>query len=102
MKRRRLSAAISLALVVALLPPPFCWLCQAAVSMPASAVTQAEIDALKENAGELEQQQKEIQAQLNAIAGRQGRGTGTEEPAGAADQRDPVGDQQHRRTDRQI
>lgn len=36
--------------------------------MPASAVTQAEIDALKESAGELEQQQKEIQAQLNAIA----------------------------------
>ena len=35
--------------------------------MPASAITQAEIDAMKEDAQDLRDQQKEIQAQLEAI-----------------------------------
>ena len=65
--KRRAIPAISLALVV-LFSASFLLALPGAVSMPASAVTQAEIDALKESAGELEQQQKEIQAQLNAIA----------------------------------
>ena len=82
--KRRAIPAISLALVV-LFSASFLLALPGAVSMPASAVTQAEIDALKESAGELEQQQKEIQAQLNAIA---------------ADKDEAL--EQHRRTDRQI
>ena len=65
--KRRAIPAISLALVV-LFSASFLLALPGAGAMPASAVTQAEIDALKESAGELEQQQKEIQAQLNAIA----------------------------------
>ena len=54
--KRRAIPAISLALVV-LFSASFLLALPGAVSMPASAVTQAEIDALKESAGELEQQQ---------------------------------------------
>jgi len=60
--KRRAIPAISLALVV-LFSASFLLALPGAVSMPASAVTQAEIDALKESAGELEQQQKEKIAQ---------------------------------------
>ena len=98
--KRRAIPAISLALVV-LFSASFLLALPGAVSMPASAVTQAEIDALKESAGELEQQQKEIQAQLNAIAADKDEAL-NRRACWAADQRDPVGDQQHRRTDRQI
>ena len=48
--KRRATPAISLALVV-LFSASFLLALPGAVSMPASAVTQAEIDALKERAG---------------------------------------------------
>ena len=39
-----------------------------AVVLPASAVTQAEIDAMREEANDLKEQQEKIQAQLDALA----------------------------------
>ena len=52
--------ALTAAVAVSLLPE--------AVVVPASAVTQAEIDALKEEANSLKQQQEEIQDQLDSLA----------------------------------
>lgn len=52
--------ALTAAVVVSLLPE--------AVVVPASAVTQAEIDAMKEEANSLKQQQEEIQDQLDSLA----------------------------------
>ena len=63
---------ISLLVVLALLVP----LTGQVTVMPASAVTQAEIDDLKDEAAELDSQ---------GYPGRQEQGPGTEEPAGAAD-----------------
>ena len=54
------AAALALALIVPVLPE--------AVVVPASAVTQAEIDAMKEEANSLKQQQEEIQDQLDSLA----------------------------------
>ncbi len=55
--------ALALAVAVPMLPE--------AVVVPASAVTQAEIDAMREEANGLKQQQEEIQAKLDALAGDQ-------------------------------
>ena len=52
--------ALTAAVAVSLLPE--------AVVVPASAVTQAEIDAMKEEANSLKQQQEEIQDQLDSLA----------------------------------
>jgi len=52
--------ALTAAVAVSLLPE--------AVVVPASAVTQAEIDAMKEEANSLKQQQEEIQEQLDSLA----------------------------------
>ena len=52
--------ALTVAVAVSLLPE--------AVVVPASAVTQAEIDAMKEEANSLKQQQEEIQEQLDSLA----------------------------------
>ena len=52
--------ALAAAVAVSLLPE--------AVIVPASAVTQAEIDAMKEEANSLKQQQEEIQDQLDSLA----------------------------------
>ena len=52
--------ALAAAVAVSLLPE--------AVVVPASAVTQAEIDAMKEEANSLKQQQEEIQDQLDSLA----------------------------------
>lgn len=52
--------ALTAAVAVSLLPE--------AVIVPASAVTQAEIDAMKEEANSLKQQQEEIQDQLDSLA----------------------------------
>ena len=52
--------ALTAAVAVSLLPE--------AVVVPASAVTQAEIDAMKEEANSLKQQQEEIQVQLDSLA----------------------------------
>ena len=52
--------AMTAAVAVSLLPE--------AVVVPASAVTQAEIDAMKEEANSLKQQQEEIQDQLDSLA----------------------------------
>ena len=51
--------ALTAAVAVSLLPE--------AVVVPASAVTQAEIDAMREEADDLKDQQKEIQAKLDAL-----------------------------------
>lgn len=51
--------ALTAAVAVSLLPE--------AVVVPASAVTQAEIDAMREEADDLKSQQKEIQAKLDAL-----------------------------------
>ncbi len=51
--------ALAAAVAVSLLPE--------AVVVPASAVTQAEIDAMREEADDLKSQQKEIQAKLDAL-----------------------------------
>ena len=51
--------ALTAAVVVSLLPET--------VVLPASAVTQAEIDAMREEADDLKSQQKEIQAKLDAL-----------------------------------
>ena len=52
--------ALAAALTVPVLPE--------AVVLPASAVTQAEIDAMREEANDLKEQQEKIQAQLDALA----------------------------------
>ena len=52
--------ALAAAVAVSLLPET--------VVVPASAVTQAEIDAMKEEANSLKQQQEEIQEQLDSLA----------------------------------
>ena len=57
--RRLLCLAIILSLVLPFAGP--------AAVLPASAVTQAEIDALKSDANDLANQKKELQAQLNAV-----------------------------------
>lgn len=57
--RRLLCLAIILSLVLPFAGP--------ATVLPASAVTQAEIDALKDDASDLENQKKELQAQLNEV-----------------------------------
>lgn len=66
MKKRRISA-LSLLLAVAL-SAGFLWALPGAVSTPASAVTQQEIDSLKQNASGLAQEKKDLKAQLAAIA----------------------------------
>ena len=62
-KRSLLRRGISILLALALLVP----LTGQVSVMPASAVTQAEIDALKEQAGQLASQKAEIQKQLKAV-----------------------------------
>ncbi len=57
--RRLLGLAVVLALVLPFVGP--------AAVMPAEAVTQAEIDALKSDANDLASQKKELQAQLNEV-----------------------------------
>ena len=57
---RLCAVALTAAVAVPLLPE--------AVVVPASAVTQAEIDAMREEADDLKAQQEEIQAQLDALA----------------------------------
>ena len=58
--RKWAGLALTAAVAVSLLPE--------AVVVPASAVTQAEIDAMKEEANSLKQQQEEIQDQLDSLA----------------------------------
>ena len=53
------AAALTLAVAVPMLPE--------AVVVPASAITQAEIDDMREEANDLKSQQKEIQAKLDAL-----------------------------------
>ena len=57
------AAALALAIVVPMLPET--------VVVPASAITQAEIDAMREEANDLKAQQEEIQEQLDALASDQ-------------------------------
>lgn len=61
-KRRTIRRGLALLLALALLLP-----LGPAVVMPSSAVTQAEIDALKENASSLASQKKDLQNQLSEI-----------------------------------
>ena len=87
--------ALAAAVAVSLLPE--------AVVVPASAVTQAEIDAMREEANSLKQQQEEIQDQAGLPGGgSRANAMAAQDPAGAADQRHPGGDQYHCRPDRQI
>ena len=73
--------ALTAAVAVSLLPE--------AVVVPASAVTQAEIDAMKEEANSLKQQQEEIQDQLDSLAADRRERHGTQNTAGTTDQRHP-------------
>ena len=57
---RLCGAALAIAVAIPLLPET--------VVLPASAVTQAEIDAMREEASDLKAQQQEIQEQLDALA----------------------------------
>ena len=57
--KRLLVVALVLSLAIPLVPQT--------MVVPASAVTQAEIDELKDNASDLRDQQKELQNQLAAI-----------------------------------
>ena len=61
--KRKIHAVLALVLTLALVLP----LAGPAAVLPASAVTQAEIDALKNDASDLADQKKEIQAQLNEV-----------------------------------
>ncbi len=61
--KRKIRAVLALVLTLALVLP----LAGPAAVLPASAVTQAEIDALKNDASDLADQKKEIQAQLNEV-----------------------------------
>ena len=76
---RLCSAALVALMVLPVLPD--------AVVLPASAVTQAEINQMKEDAAALKKQR--------ADPGGQEQGPGPEGLTGAADQCDPGGDQQH-------